>query len=287
MIHTTKNGDVLGVGLHTDIDAETYHGIDACSQSALKPLLQGKTLKHVRHAMLAENVPTPAMQLGTALHSYILEHETFGEHIVEGPDCRRRKKKDKETWRLFEEANEGRVILSAQEMQSVRDMGDAVLYHESVRHMFEHPTEIETTCLWREPFVTEYLNCKARIDLFIDELGMVVDLKTTPDASREAFERSIFKFGYHYQAAMYLRALNETGRTAKEFVLIAVEKEAPYCCAVYRLAPEVVALAWEEMQHHMKEMAFAYAVDRWDGYIEYIADISLPRWAMRDTVLHD
>ena len=289
MIHTKANGDPLGVGLYTDIDAKTYHSIDACSQSALKPLLQGKALKHVRHAMLNPTPSTPAMQLGTALHSYVFEPETFNEHVVKAPDCARRSKADKEVWDNFELMHNGSVILPASAMQRVLAMGDAVLYHDSVRNMFDHATELESTCLWREHFSGDALQliCKARPDLFIDELSMVVDLKTTPDASREAFERSIFKFGYHYQAAMYLRALNETGRTASEFVLIAVEKEAPYGCAVYRLAPEVIALAWEEMQDAMRQMAVAYASDRWDGYSEQIEDISLPRWAMRDTVLHD
>jgi hypothetical protein len=61
----------------------------------------------------------------------------------------------------------------------------------------------------------------------------IIDLKTTKNASAKEFNRSIFNFKYHLQAAIYMHLSG-----ANEYYWIAVESSAPYNCEVYSCSNE-------------------------------------------------
>ena len=75
--------------------------------------------------------------------------------------------------------------------------------------------------------------------------GCILDFKTTLDARPSEFERSIFKYGYHRQGAMYLEAAAAHGIPAKHYVIIASEKVPPYGTCIYRLTEGAISnLFW-------------------------------------------
>ena len=62
---------------------------------------------------------------------------------------------------------------------------------------------------------------------------MVVDLKSTIDASARGFAKSVRTYGYAFQCAWYLEeGLQPNGEKPTEFIFLAVEKKAPYLTAV-------------------------------------------------------
>jgi len=81
------------------------------------------------------------------------------------------------------------------------------------------------------------LPLKARPDLWVED-HTLVDIKTTDDASPDAFARTVTTFGYHLQAAHYL-----TMTGAENFIFVAVERKAPYAVGIYRLDAEWVQIA--------------------------------------------
>jgi hypothetical protein len=91
------------------------------------------------------------------------------------------------------------------------------------------------------------------------------DLKTTQDAS-VAFEDSILKYGYHRQAAWYLDAANAAGLGLKEFVLIAVEKDAPFGVQTFALDDSLIAKGRAENRASLALFAECKTSGNWPGY---------------------
>lgn len=93
------------------------------------------------------------------------------------------------------------------------------------------------------------LLCKGRMDRHRLDAQKVVDLKTTTDASKRAFTRSIIDYGYHRQGAFYL-----DGSGAKIFTIVAVESQPPYGVAVYDLSPEFLELGRRTYRFALKQI---------------------------------
>lgn len=79
--------------------------------------------------------------------------------------------------------------------------------------------------------------CKGRLDGMIrGETTIIVEVKTTRDASTAAFSREILKRGYYKKAAWYRMLLHELRISPVEFWFIAVEKSESPRVNVRRLA---------------------------------------------------
>jgi hypothetical protein len=84
---------------------------------------------------------------------------------------------------------------------------------------------------------------KCRPDYYIEEHGLVIDVKTTSDISEFGIRKSITNYNYNWSAAWYLRVLNLLGLPAKKFVFVFVEKSAPHMVKIRELKPETLETA--------------------------------------------
>ena len=108
---------------------------------------------------------------------------------------------------------------------------------------------------------------------FVDAMSkdVIVDLKTTQDASAEGFSKSVYNFSYHLQAAIYKEL---TG--ASEFYIIAVENTAPHNICSYQLSQDALDSGYAMMSKGIDSFK------NWDGEeTGYVNDgiLNLPRWA--------
>jgi exodeoxyribonuclease VIII len=125
--------------------------------------------------------------------------------------------------------------------------------------------------------------CRARFDAlspYISGHGVfAIDLKTTEDATKEGFERSVAKWGYDVQVAHYEATFTASeGMALDRFVFVAVEKSAPYEVAMFEL-PDV----WLEMGRAKAKAArtiFAECIasGEWPGYTTDIQILDPPTW---------
>lgn len=262
-------------GVYTGMPAPDYHAIDALSASGAKHLLRSPA--HYLAQKEKPMEPTASMRLGTAVHTMILEPEKADIEIARAPKVDKRTKVGKETIELFEREHQGKLILDADVFDKAAAIADAVARHPIARDLLQGG-QPEVSMLWK---AYDGVPCKARFDYYRGD--GIVDVKTTQDASPEAFARSIASFKYHMQAAHYLQGYREvTGWDADYFTFVAVESEPPYAIGIYRL--DEASLQTGRMLMEKAAMAFRTAADpvQWKGYARDIETISVPSWALLD-----
>lgn len=222
--------------------------------------------------------PTPAMRLGTALHTHVLELNKWDDQIAVAPsDINRRTKEGREQWAAFEAAAKRKTVITADDAEQVMAMGRAVMRHPAAAMLLGLPGKAETTHMWTDAGTG--LECKCRPDWLTDDGSIVVDLKTTKAASIQGFKRSIADYRYHVQAGWYLHGIEQaTGKRPDQFIFICVESSAPYACAVYAADAEMIERGHDQAMRDLAKLAVCKAADHWPSYSDQIETISLPGW---------
>lgn len=175
------------------------------------------------------------------------------------------------------ENNPGRIVLSPEVWDQLHSMRDAVHNHPAAHALLTSvPGEAEKSVYWIDP--TTGVLCRCRPDWWRDDY-VLVDVKTTDDASPEGFAKSMANWRYDVQAPYYMDGVKlATGRDVKAFVFIAVEKKPPYAVGVYVLDSASLELGRAQYQHDLRVYAECLANDNWPGYGDKIQTINMPAW---------
>ena len=263
-------------GLFDDVPATDYHAVEALSSSGVRKLLQSPM--HYRLFRDQPTPPTAQMQFGTAVHCGVLEPDTFFVRVACAPVVDKRTNAGKAQWLEFvASCAPGCIVLPTADYIRARACIDAVLSHPSARRLLEGAT-VERSLFWND---AEYnVPCKARFDAWND--GVLADLKTTADASKPEFARSISSFFYHAQAALYCSGAEHVlDRSPDAFVFIAVESEPPHAVAVYDLGNASIRTGMHLISEAQARYSAVLASGKWSGYPDTIETIEVPRYAMR------
>ena len=250
-----------------DMPAAEYHAHPALNASTLKAVARHPLAK-VRYD-LDHRVHKPAFDTGNVAHSVILERDTSGVVIV-----------DADSWRTKAAQAErdaayaaGKTPMLDREFAVVEHMCDAVMEHDTARELLTgHTPEVSVFAdVYGQP-------CKARLDAWHADRGLIVDLKTTADADPATFDRTAINFGYHQQMAHYQDVMEAETGIRPRLLFVLVEKAPPYLVSVVELAQDFVDLG-REMNHEAAD-AWTRAVkdDHWPGY-EGVSTVLMPTWA--------
>lgn len=177
------------------------------------------------------------------------------------------------------ENNGQRQVLTVEQWDQLHRMRDAVMNHKAARALLTGvPGKAELSVYWNDAVTGEL--CRCRPDWWRED-DLLVDLKTTDDASPEGFAKSIANWRYDVQHPFYVDGVKSaTGRTPRGFVFIAVEKKAPYAVGVYVLDSDSVELGRAQYQADLQRYAECKRTDVWPGYGDKIQTISVPAWHM-------
>jgi exodeoxyribonuclease VIII len=280
----TQDDAVVSCGSFNELlplENADYHRHAAVSKSHLDQVARSPLHYWARYVdpNRVEPEPTPAMQVGTAVHTHVLELDQWDQRYVVMPEgIDRRTKQGKAEWDAFSVASSGRTVLSKADADQVLRMGQAVYGHPAAAMLLKQlPGKAETTHMWTDPATG--LQCKCRPDWLTDDGSLIIDLKTTEDASPKGFEKSVANWRYHVQAAWYLQGLEQaTGTRPDQFIFICVEKKPPYAVAVYAAASEMIDSGWKAAERDLEVLATCKAANAWPGYSDQIEIISLPPW---------
>jgi exodeoxyribonuclease VIII len=255
------------------MDNREYHSDPAIGKSMLDSIARSPLHYWARHVdpNRVEPTPTPAMVLGTAFHALLLERDLFETSYIAAPSVDRRTKAGKATWAELEAS--GKTVLSEDDLAALTGMAASVLQHPAASRLLALPGRAEVSLFYEDDATG--LRCKARPDWLTDG-GIIVDIKTTQDASPEAFRKSAYNFRYDVQAAHYTAAVPDSA-----FVFIAVEKTPPYAVAVYEADISVMQSGHARRRDNLNCLADCLERDEWPGYDSKIQPLGVPSWAVQ------
>jgi len=250
------------------MDIADYHAHPALGSSRLRELL--KSPAHFRANMRRE---TEALALGSLVHTLVLEPHTFSERYLVVPKINGATKEGKAQKAAL--ADETRIVVNGEVMAEASACATSIMSHRVYQQIRD--AQVEHTVFWTDKETG--IECKARFDV----LGpLLVDLKTTRDASPKGFQRAIATYGYHIQAAHYMAGAVANGMEPRGFLFACVETSAPYLAAGYLLGNPTLEQGERERRDALLTYAQCLREDRWPGYNDdRIEVIDLPNWAQR------
>ena len=233
---------------------------------------------------------TGPMRFGRAFHLALLEPEKFSHTFLVLPPGNVRSLAGKEAWVAdcciaadvpleadaalpadelrnavaTELERHGRTVLTQSDWDTLRHQVDSLNRpeHEDCRRLIS-ACETEVEVHWEHG----KLRPKAKLDLVSREHRIGLDIKTTDDADPDEFRRSVWAYGYHYQEAMYRRAMRDgMGLTADaQFAFILAGKRAPYHWSWARLPDWQIAEADEQIERDLARLETCCATNVWPG----------------------
>ena len=257
-----------------DLTNAEYHASPAISKSGLDLIRKAPALYAYRRENPQEQ--TPAMRLGSLTHTAVLEPHLFGPSVIVRPEgIDRRTSAGKADWAAFEIEADGKEIVTAEEMSKLAAIRDAVHNHPAAAKALAGRPTIEQSIFWD----ADGIACRCRPDA-VTEKGVIVDLKTTRDASPEGFAKSIAQYRYHVQAAFYSDGYKAAfGEAPRGFVFIAVETEPPFLVAVYVASEAMTQRGRIDYQTDLETFRWCRDHNDWPGYSGHPLTIDLPKWA--------
>ena len=261
------------------MNRETYHADTShVSNSQIAKILRSPA--HYWQTYLSPSrlqFDSQAFKVGRAFHVMVSEpHRFHDQYLVANQKFDRRTRDGKVAFEVFLGAANGRVILPADIEYTETGKPSGLLSYEQIVRMrdavMSHPIagklmragEAESIITWLDSETG--VACKSMRD-WVTPGGVILDFKSTDDASPSGFRKSVFQYGYDRQAAFYMDGhRTATGTPGKGFVFVAVEKSPPYLCEAYILSDDVIDAAREKYRAGLRLLKECRESGNWHGY---------------------
>ena len=258
---------------------EDYHAHHGIGKSGLDRVR--RSIAHYQQRPTA--TPSAPMIEGSAFHCRVLEPEHWGTRYAVAPDLDRRTKAGKAAWAECQEESKGLTVLTPEQDARIEKMTQAIDRHPVWESIGWGGGDVEVSVFWEELLYSQAVTCKSRPDFVSADKNILVDLKSTRDASPEAFAKSVANFRYHVQAAWYLRGWRAATQIDADFVFLAVESSPPHEVACYTLGEAELAEGWMQATDSLRKFAAWKSGElKVTGYPAEIQELNLPRWAFEN-----
>lgn len=263
---TDKQAEIAAYRAHPGINATTIKA--------------GRTsMLHARHAYRRGDIePTPAMELGTAVHAMLASIMGFGAEAVVRYEGRRAGKE----WEAFAIANADKIILPAAAHDTASAMFQAANVPLCDLIRIGGAGEFEKPIYWERDGV----KCKALPDLIQEK--QIVDFKTTTTIDPRTIERNSYSMGWHLQMGWYMDAhatlYPNAGRPT--VWILAIESKPPHDVVLYRMDDDALDRGRNEAREIAARFAACLAANSFPGIQSggMPLALALPTWAETDTV---
>lgn len=223
--------------------------------------------------------PTPALIFGQVFHKLALEPTTFDTEFAVAPNVDRRTKDGKAAWTEFTAAADGKTVITQDVFDKASEMVCALYRAPFVKKLLDG--EHELPLFWTDEMTSE--PCKVRLDI-LTEIGgqpIIVDLKTTADASTDGFMRSAVRLGYHFQAAMYSEGYKKNYGKKPLFVFVVIEKEPPFSVNILQADEAFISHGYDVFRELIGTYHDCKASGNWYGFLgayNVINNLGLPAY---------
>ncbi len=286
-----------------DLTNDQYHGAPGISKSHLDTIAQ-KSPRHYWYKYLNPNrEPEPKSRpflFGQAAHTAILEPETMAKRVIVGLAHDRRSKANQQAWAEFELEHWNKVIITREEMDAVERIVENVwsdseiaglltggVAEQSFFAMMDVPDGEGGVLIDHDTgeIIQELVKCQCD---YRKRGSHIIDLKSTLDASPEAFAKSMANYRYPVQQSWYKDVLRAGDDYFDEpFGFLCFEKDEPNVVALHfidefdeakgRIAHE------RDFNRIVTHRRAGLTRECWPTYFTSIADsvtnpLILPRW---------
>jgi hypothetical protein len=229
-------------GIHKHITIVDYHAdTEYLSASVLKEA--NKSLKHMRWHLDNKKERKSHFDFGNAFEIALMDlmNDTkefeSSVHIfdeINRPDQKHGMTANKNVaWKKSFFEKEGYIINNTgdESRETIGHMLKSCWEDSTIQKLLRN-TDYQSSCFWTDPKTG--LKLKTRPDVCNVNKTVIIDVKTTQDASPEAFARDVAKYSYDMQAVMQINGVLETGmfKEVGAYYWLAVEKTPPYCAQI-------------------------------------------------------
>lgn len=282
---------MLTEGIHDGIDAADYHA-DPCPAPSMSAhdaqTILTRSPRHAWHAHPRLNPereadePTSQQEEGLALHALILEQRDMVDPV------------DAEDWRKGVARDARQAIRAAGRIPILRHRWDELLAsamalrvalskHE-LGDFIARPGAAEQTMLWQEETEAGPLWCRSRVDWLCHDMPVLIDLKTTEgSADPEAWSRTALRDGLPLRVVHYLRGARAVGLPRAHharYLLVVMERSAPFGVSVLELSPALLAMGEEQHEAARNLWAACLRDGDWPSYPGMVATVEAPGWLL-------
>jgi len=251
-LRTLQENTLLTYG-DNKLPAHEYHQIDgALSSHMIKdfadPNISDYFLYRTYIKRDVERKETPAMVLGEAIHTILLEPNLFKKRYAKKPEhINRRTNAGKDQWAEFEAAcaKTGKKVLTDEQWDMAKAYA-AEKYHNPTAKKLLKECKKEVSGFRR--FGANIF--KGRADAINWQTRMGFDAKTVIDISPQGFAKQAANLRYDLQQYTYKKLFG-----LDDFAFICYSKEEPLECVIYQLSDN-----W----HERTERDWNYAIERYN-----------------------
>ncbi len=258
-----------------DISESDYRAAPFINKSGLDQI--AKSPGHYQWSLKNQKPKTPAMGFGTAFHSYVLETHLFEKTYMIIEDCSKASKFYKEL--ELEAKASDKLILFESDFERISAMACNLLTHERAKELMKSSKSEQVMFFKLRASNGNEVLCKAKLDCI--KHGVISDIKTTSNASKNEFIRSIHSYKYHIQDALYCRGAEALTGEVHEFYFLAVESEAPFGVNVFKLGEASKNLAYSELYRCIDRYEESLRENHWPYYPQEIQTVELPGYAFK------
>jgi PDDEXK-like domain of unknown function (DUF3799) len=268
--------ELLVPGLYPQVSMHDYLTLPYLS-SGLCNVLLASSPRHARFTLdNREPDDTEASDVGTAIHDALLE----GLDRIQPIDALDWRTKSARDARDAARAS-GKIPMLAVKVDQVKHACEAArefLAGTQFAGVLERGRP-EQTIVWKE----ESVLCKARLDWLADARDVLIHVKTTKgSAGPLQFTRAIDNMGYDLALAFYERGLATIAAARCHHVILAIEQQPPYGCALYDLDPAKAALAAGKVERAIAIWRNCAATGRWPSYSPRVHSVEPKPWELAE-----
>ena len=285
-------------GFIENMPYEEYAAVDALNGSRI--IYMRRSPMKYKHELDNPTPASPAMVLGSAAHRLILEPDLVGEFAVWGLIEEQKVRRGK-VWDAFQDANQGRMIVTAAEQAAMVGVAVGARRNLPIRKYTSASGPTEVSMFWRHPFTQR--RYKARLDKVIVEMladggettvtehdriktarkpvarHTIFDLKTTRDCRDFKFGPQAYQLGYVVKMAHYWDGYRTLTGVEPAIKLGAIESKPPFESAVYNIPRELILLGLEERDSLAHRITECEESGIWPARQEDEQDLVMPPWA--------
>jgi exodeoxyribonuclease VIII len=221
-----------------------------------------------------------AFAMGHAVHCLALEPESFSDRFFVLPKIDRRTKEGKAAYAEIQEASKSKTLLDGDDYADAIACVQALNNHPEFATIMAQPRRVEV------PFEFDLFGhrFKAKPDCIVDSMKLIIDIKTTDDASPHRWQWSAVDYGYHRQVYIYQQAVQLETNEWYRFVFAVVEKPKPSTrgipptVALYELDSDTVRMGLEDSAGLVLQYEHRLETNNWQQpYSSGIVPLRLPK----------